>query len=71
VPGKYPKRRMNDVGLLRKLSSRNEIRVRQAAETLRDRLRRTVATCAIYQAQAARLARDEKKIVKQLSPRAS
>lgn len=53
-----------DVELFRKLSLRNEIRVRQAAETLKDRLRRIVALSAIYQAQAARLARDEKKIVK-------
>ncbi|HEX8423241.1 MAG TPA: hypothetical protein VF634_07515 [Pyrinomonadaceae bacterium] len=53
-----------DVELFRKLSLRNEIRVRQAAETLKDRLRRIVAVCAIYQAQAARLARDEKRLVK-------
>jgi hypothetical protein len=64
APGKYPKRRMNHVDMFRKLPSRNEIRVRQAAETLKDRLRRIVAICAIYQAQAARLARDEKRIVK-------
>jgi|GEM_PF-716934 len=58
-----------DVELFRKLSLRNEIRVRQAAENLKDRLRRIVAICAIYQARAARLARDEKRIVRQLPPR--
>jgi tetratricopeptide (TPR) repeat protein len=44
-----------DVELFPRLSSRNEVRVRQAAETFKDRLRRIVALSAIYQAQAAEL----------------
>jgi hypothetical protein len=49
-----------DAELFRKLSLRNEVRVRQAAETLKDRLRRIVALAAIHQARAAELARREK-----------
>jgi len=44
-----------DVELFPKLSAGNEVRVRQAAETFKDRLRRIVALSAIYQAQAAEL----------------
>jgi hypothetical protein len=53
-----------DPELFRKLSLRNEVRVKQAAETLRDRLRRIVAMSAIYQAQAAALTLVEKKMVR-------
>jgi hypothetical protein len=50
-----------DVELFRKLALSNEVRVRQAAESLKDRLRRIVALSAIYQAQAAKLAQAAKK----------
>lgn len=50
-----------DAELFRKLSARNEVRVRQSAETFKDRLRRIVATSAIYQARAAALAQAAKK----------
>lgn len=45
-----------DVELFRKLSLRNDVRVRQSAESLKDRLRRIVALSAIYQARVAELA---------------
>lgn len=50
-----------DVELFRKLSLRNDVRVRQSAEALKDRLRRIVAMSAIYQARAAELAETAKK----------
>lgn len=50
-----------DNELFRKLSPGNEVRVRQAAESLRDRLRRIVALAAVYQAQAAALVEAAKK----------
>ena len=50
-----------DPELFRKLSSRNRVRVRQAAEAFKDRLRRIVAISAVHQAEAAALARVEKR----------
>lgn len=50
-----------DVELFRQLALRNEVRVRQAAETLKDRLRRIVALSAIYQGRATELAKVAKK----------
>ncbi|HZG50857.1 MAG TPA: hypothetical protein VEZ40_01865 [Pyrinomonadaceae bacterium] len=50
-----------DVELFRRLSSKNEVRVRQSAEALKDRLRRIVALAAIYQAQAAALAQQQQQ----------
>jgi len=50
-----------DVELFRKLALRNEVRVRQSAESLQDRLRKIVAKSAIYQARAAELAKTAKK----------
>lgn len=50
-----------DVELFRKLSLRNEVRVRQSAEAFKDRLRRIVAHAAVYQAQAAALTREAAK----------
>jgi len=45
-----------DGELFRQLALRHDIRVRQAAEALKDRLRRIVALSAVYQARAAELA---------------
>jgi len=50
-----------DVELFRKLALRNEVRVRQSAESLKDRLRQIVALSAIYQARATELAKARKK----------
>jgi hypothetical protein len=50
-----------DVELFRKLARRNEVRVRQSAESLKDRLRQIVALSAIYQARASELAKVTKK----------
>ncbi len=50
-----------DVELFRKLALRNEVRVRQSAESLQDRLRKIIAKSAIYQARAAELAKTAKK----------
>ncbi|MDQ1590015.1 MAG: hypothetical protein QOG71_642 [Pyrinomonadaceae bacterium] len=50
-----------DAELFRQLSLRNEVRVRQAAESLKDRLRRIVALAAIHQSTAAGLAQAAKK----------
>lgn len=49
-----------DVELFRKLALRNEVRVRQAAEALKDRLRQIVALSAIYQGRATELAKTAK-----------
>jgi hypothetical protein len=51
-----------DVELFRKLALRNEVRVRQSAESLKDRLRQIIALSAIYQARAAELAKAAKKL---------
>jgi len=50
-----------EVELFRQLASKNELRVRQAAESLKDRLRQIVALSAVYQARAAELAKPAKK----------
>ncbi|MCA1566881.1 MAG: hypothetical protein LC803_14795 [Acidobacteria bacterium] len=50
-----------DTELFRRLAPGNEVRVRQSAETLKDRLRRIVALAAVYQGKAAGLAQAAKK----------
>ncbi|HEX8130243.1 MAG TPA: hypothetical protein VF527_14160 [Pyrinomonadaceae bacterium] len=50
-----------EVEPFRQLAPRNEVRVRQAAEAFKDRLRRIVVLSAIYQAQAAALTQAAKK----------
>jgi hypothetical protein len=49
------------VELFRQLALKNEVRVRQSAESLKDRLRQIVALSAIYQGRAAELAKSAKK----------
>ncbi|HEX8130242.1 MAG TPA: hypothetical protein VF527_14155, partial [Pyrinomonadaceae bacterium] len=52
-----------EVEPFRRLAVKNEVRVRQAAEAFKDRLRRIVVLSAIYQAQAAALTQAANKIV--------
>lgn len=50
-----------DAELFRQLALKNEVRVRQAAEALKDRLRQIVALSAVYQGRAAELAQAAKR----------
>ncbi|HEV2881858.1 MAG TPA: hypothetical protein VGX24_11325 [Pyrinomonadaceae bacterium] len=50
-----------DAETFRRLAHGNEVRVRQSAETFKDRLRRIVALAAIYQGKAAELAQAVKQ----------
>ncbi|HYG09550.1 MAG TPA: hypothetical protein VD835_06220 [Pyrinomonadaceae bacterium] len=53
-----------DAELFRKLGSDDEVRVRQAAETLKDRLRRIVALAAIYEGRVVARAQAQKRRVR-------
>ncbi|MDT4969829.1 MAG: hypothetical protein QOJ64_4566 [Acidobacteriota bacterium] len=52
-----------DIDVFRKLTSKNEIRVRQAAESLKDPLRRIVALAEIYQWEAEELEKIASRVI--------